>query len=150
MNSGRLLLYVRYIVSGTIAALIQLVGLYVWVSVLGLESLYLLGVILLYCIALITTFTLQKYWTFRERSHEFIGRQVVWYTLISLGNLALNAALLHTGKIFFDSIGADYFQGWYLVVQAISTVMCAVLGFLLNRHFTFRMHLSSDGKGHMV
>ncbi|OGG41018.1 hypothetical protein A2118_02110, partial [Candidatus Kaiserbacteria bacterium GWA2_50_9] len=110
-------LITRYGISGATAAAIQIVGLYIWVSVLGLTRQYLLGVVIAYCVALFVAFIMQKYWTFRDYSRDLIVKQVFWYTAISLGNLGLNALILHTSKVVLESNGLNFFQVWYLVAQ---------------------------------
>lgn len=133
-----LLFLMRYGITGGTGAVIQIVGLYLWVSVLNLREQYLWGVVLAYVVAVVVTFLMQKYWTFRDYMHSLFAKQLAWYIAISLGNLGLNALILHAGKIAFETAGIDYFSGWYLLVQvgAIGTV--AVVSFLSNRYITFR------------
>lgn len=134
----RFLFLTRYIISGGTAGLIQIIGLYVWVSVLGLTKQYLWGVVIAYCIAVVVGFSMQKYWTFREYSRELISRQMSWYITVSLVNLALNALILHMGKVILELNGLNFFHIWYLVVQVFAFGVCALTGFLLNRAITFR------------
>jgi putative flippase GtrA len=138
MYQQRAFLLTQYFSVGMIAIAIQLLGSYIWVSLLGFQEQYLLGVIIFYCIALCITFLLQKYWTFRDHSQQFIGRQAFWYTLISLGNLGLKILLLHIGQSMFESVGIDFFDGWYLLIQSFVLVLTALVSFLLNKRFTFR------------
>ena len=133
-----ILFLARYIISGGTAGLIQIIGLYIWVSVLGLTAQYLWGVVIAYCIAVVVGFCMQKYWTFREYSRALIARQMFWYTIVSLVNLGLNALILHAGKVLFESNGLNFFHVWYLAVQVFAVGVCAVTGFLLNRFITFR------------
>lgn len=127
----------RYGISGATAAAIQIVGLYVWVSVLGLTAQYLWGVVIAYSIALIVAFAMQKYWTFRDYSRGLLIKQAYWYTAISLGNLGLNALILYVSKLVLEANGVNFFDTWYLVAQVCAVVICAVIGFLLNRFITF-------------
>ena len=138
MNREHFLFLTRYIISGGTAGLIQVIGLYIWVSVLGLTEQYLWGVVVAYCIALVVGFTMQKYWTFREYSHELIARQMSWYTAVSLVNLGVNALILHISKVLFESNGLNFFHIWYLAAQIFAVGVCALTGFLLNRSITFR------------
>ncbi|HEY4501207.1 MAG TPA: GtrA family protein [Candidatus Paceibacterota bacterium] len=134
----RIFFLTRYIISGGTAGMIQVIGLYVWVSVLGFTAQYLWGVVIAYCIAVVTGFSLQKYWTFRNYSRELIVKQMCWYTSVSLVNLGLNAFILHTSKVVLESNGFNFFHIWYLVVQVFAVGVCALMGFLLNRSITFR------------
>ena len=138
MNLGHLLFLARYIISGGTAGIIQIIGLYIWVSVLGLTEQYLWGVVVAYCIAVVVGFSMQKYWTFREYSRELVARQMSWYTTVSLVNLGLNALILHVSKVILEANGFDFFHIWYLVAQIFAFGVCALTGFLLNRSITFR------------
>ena len=128
----------RYGISGATGGIIKTLGLYVWVSVLGFEAEYLWGVVIAYCVALAVTFLMQKYWTFRDRSHAMLGHQVVFYTLVSLVNLGINALLLHLGKVSLESAGMDFFRGWYLLVQVLAVLISAMVAFFANYYITFR------------
>lgn len=134
----RILFLTRYIISGGTAGIIQVGGLYVWISVLDLTSQYLLGVVIAYCVAVAVGFVMQKYWTFRDYSRELAAGQICWYTAISLFNLGLNALILHMSKLILESNGVNFFHVWYLVAQIFAVGICAVTGFLLNRSITFR------------
>jgi len=128
----------RYGISGVTAAVIQIVGLYIWVSILGLTAEYLWGVVIAYSVAVVVAFIMQKYWTFRDTSRELMVKQLSWYTAISLANLGLNAIILHASRLILESNGLDFFHIWYLVAQTFAVVICAVIGFLFNRYVTFR------------
>lgn len=139
MHRTEVFFLMRYGITGGTGAVIQVAGLYLWVSVLHLREQYLWGVVLAYTVAVVVTFLMQKYWTFRDYIHSLFAKQMLWYIAISLGNLGLNALILHAGKVAFEAAGIDYFSGWYLLVQvgAIGTV--AVVSFLSNRYITFRV-----------
>ena len=130
--------FARYVIVGLIGALIQTTTLYVWVDVFGLHDTYLVGVVVGFCVALAVTFTLQKYWTFRDGVHERTPRQLFWYTSIALVSVALNALLLALAKATFESVGLDFFHGWYLAAQICVTGLVALSSFLANRTITFK------------
>lgn len=132
------LFLMRYGISGALAGVIQIVGLYVWVSMLGLAEQYLWGMVISYVIALSVAFALQKYWTFRDYTRGVIATQILWYTAISLANLGLNALILHASKVILETRGLDFFDLWYLLAQTLAVVVCAGVGFVLNRSITFR------------
>jgi putative flippase GtrA len=117
---------------------VQTLSLYVWVDRLGLRDWYLGGLVVGFCIALAITFTLQKYWTFRDTAHERAPRQFVWYTGIALMSLGLNALLLALAKVMLDSLGIDFFHLWYLGAQIVITGCVATASFLMNRLTTFK------------
>lgn len=129
---------IRYGISGVIAALIPIVFLFVWVSVLGHADTYLLGVVFGFIFALVFAFILQKYWAFRDVESSRAPRQLLWYSAVALSGLALNALLLMGAKSLFELFRVDFFHGWYLVAQAVSIAIVAVYNFSMNFLFTFR------------
>jgi putative flippase GtrA len=134
----RLVLFLRYAISGVTAVAIQVTGLYVWVSVLGLQAQYLWGVVIAYCIALLVAFLMQKFWTFRDHSRGMTAHHALWYVIISLGNLGLKTLILYTSQLVFEAYGFDFFHGWYLIAQLFAIGVCTIVGFLLNWFITFR------------
>lgn len=113
--------------------------LYVWVSVLGLKDYYLWGLVVGFCITLIVTFNLQKYWTFAGRSQQHrTHRQLVLYALTALGSLALNTLLLFLSKQLLEGLGYDFFHVWYLVMQVLIIFVVAFASFLVNYFVTFK------------
>jgi putative flippase GtrA len=136
-NRKHIYLLTRYGVSGIIGALIQIVSLYVWVSLLGFEHTYLLGLVLGFILALIATFLLQKYWAFKDTESKSIPHQLLYYSLVAVSGLALNALLLAGAKLLLTSYSVDFFHGWYLMVQTLITGLVAVFNFSLNYWITF-------------
>lgn len=128
---------VRYGVVGLTGGLLQITTLYLWVDVYNLKTQYLLGATVGFCIALAATFTLQKYWTFKDRSSR-TSRQFVLYTSIALTNLGLTTLLLPLGKFVLESFGLDFFHLWYLGVQGVVIALLAALSFLANYFLTFK------------
>ena len=133
----RFAFYVRYGLVGVLGGLIQTLSLYIWVDVLKLRDSYLWGVVVGFCIALATTFALQKWWTFRDHSSHRTSRQFVMYTLIALGSVFLNSGLLRVSKSLFDAAGLDFFGGWYLVAEVFIVAVVALLSFFANAVLSF-------------
>jgi len=128
----------RYGISGAIGAGIQTFTLYVWVDLLHLETSYLVGAAVGFCLALFVTFALQKYWTFRDRVRTELQRQFISYTCIALASLGLNILLLHVSKLLFEHFGINFFATWYLVAQIVIIIFLAALTFIANYFLTFR------------
>lgn len=137
-HRASLSLLARYGISGITGGAIQTLFLFVWITLLGLEELYLLGLLFGFMVALISTFVLQKYWAFRDRTPHRVARQLVSYTIVAVSGLVLNAVLLVGAKMFFEWLSVDFFRGWYLVVQTGIVGIVAVSNFSLNFLFTFR------------
>lgn len=135
---SRYWLLVRYGIVGVTGGIIQTLFLYLWVGVLRLETHYLVGASLGFCCALMVTFTLQKYWTFRDRAEGVAHRQFALYTLIALLNLALTVLLLHASKALIEQSGFDFFDRWYLIAQVTIIVLLAGASFSANYFVTFK------------
>lgn len=129
---------IRYAISGAVGALIQIATLAFWVEVVhkGNEGEYLDGVVVGFLIALAVTFTLQKYWTFKDASSSRAKRQFALYTFFALGNLAANAGLMY--------LLVDVFGFWYLGANVMTVGCVAILSFLANRYLTFRAALEPE------
>ncbi|OGG53699.1 hypothetical protein A2851_02325 [Candidatus Kaiserbacteria bacterium RIFCSPHIGHO2_01_FULL_53_29] len=83
---------VRYIISGSTAAVTNIGTLYILTEFFHIWYLY--ASVVAVCVAMVVSFTLQKFWTFRDRRTEHIHRQAVRYFFIVLGNLLLNTGLV--------------------------------------------------------
>lgn len=128
---------VRYGIVGASGALLQIVALWVWVSVLDMREYYLAGVWIGFCLALALTFPLQKFWTFKDTTPR-TRRQFFSYTVIALCTLTANTLLLSLAKTVLESMQVDFFRMWYLIADAGIVGVIALISFLLNRGFTFR------------
>lgn len=126
---------IRYIQSGSAAAAVDLSLLYVFTDILGWW--YLLSATVAFIFALVVSFLMQKFWTFRnkERSGGVMAFQGSLYVTIALVNLGLNALLMY---FFVDVVGL-----WYLLSQVISAILIAFSSFFVYRHFIFKPALAS-------
>jgi putative flippase GtrA len=129
---------IRYLVGGLSGAVIQVATLYVWVTLLGFEQEYLAGVVIGFILALIVTFALQKYWTFRDRASDGASRQFVTYGIVALIGLALNAGLLAGARYILERASVDFFHGWYIAAQVIIIIIVSAFNFAANFLITFR------------
>ena len=128
----------RYGAVGVCGGLIQTATLYEWVEVLRLQAQYLLGAVAGFCMALAVTFTLQKFWPFKDYARDRTKRQFFFYTLIALASLGLNILLLHLSKLMLDALGFNFFHLWYLAAQVCIIGFVAALSFAANYIITFR------------
>lgn len=132
------LLLLKYIITGGIGALIQTISLYVWVGVFEFKDTYLVGVTLGFLLALAVTFTLQKFWTFKDDRKTQIHRQALSYSVVAIIGLTINVTLLATAKSLFEAVGHDFFITWYIVAQIGIVAFVSVINFTLNKMITFR------------
>lgn len=118
----------RYIISGATAALVNVGILFVLVDFVHVH--YLSASIASYLLAIIVSFLLQKFWTFRESVPGQVHTQFALYTLITLVNLCLNTVLMYT---FVSVLGM-----WYLLAQIVSGLLIAVSSYFVYQRFVFR------------
>ncbi len=137
-HRARLYFLLRYGITGVAGGVIQIAFLYVWVSFLGLQNSYLVGLVFGFIIALVVSFLLQKYWTFQDKATHKIPRQLLLYGTVAVSGLALNAVLLAGAKELCALFGIDFFHGWYLVIQFIIFCVVSAFNLCMNFLFTFR------------
>lgn len=135
---ARFLFLARYGISGLTGGAIQVLFLYIWVSLLGLKSTYLLGLVLGFICALIATFALQKYWAFRDKEPNRTLNQLLSYSTVAVLGLTLNSVLLAGAKAVLEWFSLDFFDGWYLIAQIAIVGIVAIFNFSMNFLFTFR------------
>ncbi len=116
----------RYIISGGMATLTNLLFLYIFTDLFGIW--YLLSAVFSYIISFAVSFTMQKYWTFQDDSTEKIKSQAIIYVIVTTINLALNTALIY----LFVEEGLHY-----LFAQVLSSIIIAVESFFVYS-FLFR------------
>lgn len=73
----------------------------------------------------VVSFTLQKFWAFRNRSKEHIRKQLAQFTLMAMGNWILNTSLLY--------VLVEFFHMWYLLAQGILTVVVSIIAYFALR-----------------
>jgi len=86
---------------------------------------YLTSSIAAFLIGYATNFTLQKLWTFKERSTHALSRQVTLHLALQFGNLVLNTTLLY--------LLVEYGQLWYITAQLILTVALSIESYFVSR-----------------
>jgi len=118
----------RFIIAGGTALVVNLIALYALTDLLHIY--YLLSTVFAFLIAFCVSFTLQKFWTFRDRSSDQLHVQLPLYLGMQVGNLALNA--------FFMYAFVEYLHIWYILSQAIIALGLAIISFFINRRFIFK------------
>lgn len=131
---------VKYIIAGGVAAVINLSFLYIFTDILHIW--YVLSAVLAFIIALCASFSLHKFWTFRENSIERLKGQAIFYIFLSFINLTLNAILIY--------IMVDIFKLWYMLAQFIIMIAIAVMSFIINKKITFQKQMSNSKKNILI
>jgi putative flippase GtrA len=123
---------VRYIISGGTSAVTDLFLLYLFTDIFHIW--YIISAALAFIIAFFVSFTLQKYWTFRDNSNEGIKKQGLMYFVIGLINLGVNTLLVY----FFTEYLFVFLRYDYLVSQVCAAGLIAIVSFFVYQKFIFR------------
>lgn len=125
---------VRYIISGGSAAVVNLSLLYVLTEFFYIW--YLVSATLAFISAFGVSFTLQKFWTFKDHKTDDIHKQLSFYLVVILVNLALNALFVY--------LLVEYTGIWYMFAQIISGLIIAIESFFVYKLVIFRRsHIAS-------
>jgi len=131
--SGRCGIYLRFLISGAIAAAVDIGSLYLLTDLIGLW--YLNSAVLAFTVSLVVSFSLQKFWTFDDRriNSEIVRKQGAAYVLLAVINLLINTGLMY---VFVDILN------WhYLVSQIVAGILIAISSFLIYRNFIFKREI---------
>lgn len=126
---------IKYLFAGGTAVVVNLFVLYVFTDLFGVW--YVASSVIAFCVSLLTGFSLQKFWTFRDPSMRRIKRQMVLYTAVGVLNVMLGPALLY--------LVVETFAVWYLAAQLAVLAVLAVESYLLNRFITFKKETPYEG-----
>ncbi len=125
---ARLFILLRYLISGGTAAATNL--LIFSALVYSAHMYYLYASILAFVMSIAVSFTLQKFWTFRDMPLHDVHSQFARYIIVIVFNLILNTILVY--------ILVETTRVWYVVAQGIATIVIAIVGYFAYRHFVFR------------
>ena len=118
---------IRFIISGGSAAAVHFALLYFLTDALSIW--YLLSTTIAFVAAFTVSFTLQKFWTFRDRASNRVHVQIVWYLAVALGNLGLNTIGMY--------VLVNRLELWYIFAQGLTTATLAVESFFVYRYLIF-------------
>jgi len=113
----------RYIISGGTAAIVDLSLLYLFTDVFKIW--YIISTVLAFLLAFMVSFSLQKYWTFKDHSNDNIHAQAIIYFAVTSINLGLNTL----GMYFCVQYGHIH----YLFAQIIVSALIAVESYFAYR-----------------
>lgn len=130
----RKLTLVKYVIVGLIATGTNLGVLFLFTDILGVWYIY--SSVISFIVAVIISFTLQKFWTFNDTGVEKVKQQFVLFVLTALIGLCLNSVLMY---IFVEYIGL-----WYILTQLIVAVFIAIFNFFMYKFFVFKKKLISE------
>lgn len=127
----------KYLVAGSISTLTQLLLLYFFVHIFSLH--YLLATSLAFIAALVVSFTLHKFWTFEDASFHAAKEQFISHATLGVVNLFVNGALMYlfVERVLAPIIGLPMPSYWYVLAQALASVLVAAESFFVYRLFIF-------------
>jgi len=70
-------------------------------------------------------FLLQKFWAFQNKDKKRVGRQLVQFSFVAVGNWVLNVTLLY--------VLVEYAHMWYMLAQGILTIVVSIISYLALR-----------------
>ncbi len=129
MRSEKILRIVKYLISGGSAAAVDLGLLYVFVSMFHMG--HIVASALAFICAFGVSFSLQKFWTFNNRSVENIHGQMGMYFVVAIFNLALNTFLMY--------LFVDFGHLHYLVAQILAAGLIAIESFFAYKKIIFKI-----------
>ncbi len=125
---------IKYLIAGSIASSAAIISLYILSVVLKIW--YLAASTLAFIIAFFISFSLQKFWTFRDNNFEKIKKQLSLYFLVSITNLAINTIFMYTL--------VDRFKIWHIYSQILTCGFLAIISFLIYKFKIFNQKISAE------
>ena len=121
-------LYIKYIIAGGTATVVDLIILFLLTEIIGLW--YLISAVIAFIVAFFVSFFLQKFWTFRDNNKEKIFKQMGMYLSVGLMNLIINTIGMY--------VLVDKFDLMYMIAQIIMICLVAISSFLIYRYIIFK------------
>lgn len=119
---------IKFLIAGGTAFVLHISLLYLFTEVFGVY--YLLSNGMAFAISFGVSFSLQKFWTFKNNSMEHLHLQIPLYLGMQAGNIVVNSILLY-GLV-------EYFHIWYVLAQGCITIVLAIGIYFLNKRFIFQ------------
>lgn len=118
----------RFLIAGGTAAAVNFSILYTLTEYAHVW--YLASAVVALSFGFITSFTLQKFWTFRNMPLTRVHVQASQHLMLSLANIAVNLVFLY--------VFVEYLHIWYMFAQGISAGMLATVNYFVYRSHIFR------------
>lgn len=125
---------IKYIISGGLAAAVNLVTLFILVHFLRVW--YLSSAIVSFSAGIGASFLLHKYFTFNNYASGTIKAQATSHIGLQLVNLCVNTLLMY--------IGVDLLDIPYLIAQILSGGILAISSFFIYSYFIFATHSAQN------
>ncbi|PID84723.1 MAG: glycosyl transferase family 2 [Chloroflexi bacterium] len=93
-----------------------------------------------FSMAVVSNFTLNRYWTYPDSRSKPIVAQLGQFTLVNVIGLLINTGILILLEVFFDSILENFpripIRG-YIPAKMIATIVVLFWNFFVNRYWTY-------------
>lgn len=120
--------FIRFCIAGGLAFTVNIGVLYTLTDILRVY--YLISTVGAFLVSLAVSFTLQKFWTFKDHSRDHLHIQMPLYFGMQLGSVSVNAALMY--------VFVEYLHIWYVFSQVIISLALAVVVFFINKGYIFK------------
>lgn len=119
---------IRFLISGGSAAVVDLSVLFLLVEIFNVW--YVVSVVIAFLVALLVSFTLQKYWTFKNMD----TKKILWQGPIFFAIQSINFVINTLGVIFF----VEYIDLHPVLSQVIVGFLLAISSYFIFSRFIFR------------
>jgi len=118
---------IKFFIAGSLAGIGNLVLLFVFHGVFEWDV--ILSTSLAFILAFLISFSLQKFWTFRDKSSKRIGKQLALYFATAFISLNINGILMH--------LLVNRYNVWYLLAQFVINLFIGLLNFVIYKFIIF-------------
>ncbi|MEK9154159.1 MAG: GtrA family protein [Patescibacteria group bacterium] len=120
--------FARFVIAGGLAFVVNIVVLYTLTDLLRIY--YLISTVGAFLVSFLASFTLQKFWTFKDNSRDQLHLQLPLYLGMQIFNLGFNTGLMY--------VFVEYLHIWYIFAQFVITAFLAAVVFFVNKKYIFR------------
>ena len=124
---------VKYVISGGLAVVANLVVLYVLTELFGIW--YITSAAIAFVFAFFTSFTLQKLWTFEDKGMTFVHRQIIRTVGVTTVSFGVNVVGIY---FLVTKLGM-----WYMLAQIIILGLIATVSFFVYKYLIFTSNNNS-------
>jgi len=139
MNHKEAERFLKFAVVGTVGFIVDFGLLFILKEFAGLPT--IIANTISFCAAVVSNFTLNRYWTYPDSRSKKLSAQLIQFTLVSLVGLLINdiivvflehpfQSLLDTGVTLLPIAG-------YIPAKIVATVVVLFWNFFINRRWTY-------------
>lgn len=127
---------IKFFIAGCFAGGSDLVFLYIFHGLLHWDI--VISTSLAFILSFAVSFTLQKFWTFRDYSQNKVFSQLFIYFLNAFLGLSLNGYFMH--------LLVNQFNVWYILAQIIVNLTIASWNFVVYKFIVFRIKKNENNR----